>query len=106
MIYIFLDRLLILIMVFFSVMELFKPKDFSHRGRALIGTLISSFFLIILEGLSIALVGNLNSLLLAGLGVLFGVVYFYEGLTLWWIYLLLQLFRDKHSKRKELRRIK
>ncbi|MEM3245920.1 MAG: hypothetical protein QXN16_04080 [Candidatus Micrarchaeaceae archaeon] len=100
MILTFSDQIVILIMVFFSVMELFRSEDRIHRFRALIGTFISSFFLIILQGLKIFPGATLSSVLIAGLGVLFGVVYFSEGLTFWWGPLLIKRLKKLKNENK------
>ncbi|MEM3202576.1 MAG: hypothetical protein QXS81_04950 [Candidatus Micrarchaeaceae archaeon] len=99
--------IVVLILVAFSVAEFFAPGiQIRRRFRSLFGAFIFSIFLNLTEAIAALPTPTLSSLMIALLGMIFGAVYFYEGLTLWWVYPLLQLFKNKHSKRKELRRVK
>ncbi|MEM0106879.1 MAG: S26 family signal peptidase [Candidatus Micrarchaeaceae archaeon] len=51
-----------------------------------------------LQELKILPEATISSILIAGLGALFGIVYFYEGLTLYWVHVIFESLMPSKNK--------
>ncbi|MEM4097283.1 MAG: hypothetical protein QXS81_01170 [Candidatus Micrarchaeaceae archaeon] len=91
----------VLVLVAFSVAEFFAPRiQLRRRFRSLFGAVIFGIFLSLAEAIVALPTPTLSSLMIALLGMLFGLVYFYEGLTLWWVNPLIKTAKKALQNKK------
>lgn len=86
---------LIVFMVVLSVLEMFGKKE--KRFAPMIATLIVALFLPIFMDLAALPNPNISGMLVALLGMFFGLVYFYESYTASGLILLYKIIKGKRG---------